>query len=84
MLFDRVLLGAFTNYALHENLTYHVNRRRALELFTRALDPNGDVDIPSQVFVQIRLYLMSRTEQLTNESKFAFENALVTLVAMGG
>lgn len=73
MLFSRDLLRVFVERALRSNTSYYTERKRLLAEFTSAIDPSGDIEVSHETVVQIRLYLQSRNNTITNNSRLAFE-----------
>lgn len=79
MLFDRVRLRLFVQRVYSENHQYHASRRQLYAVFCDAINDQGDLDVPIQLVIQVRLYLMTRSDDLTDTKKFAFENAIANL-----
>lgn len=79
---DRAELRAFVRQALTRNHTYHVVRRELADTYHALLQVEGGVLIPPQLHVQIRTYLVSRSEALDNTAKYAFENAIIRLLEL--
>lgn len=80
MKFDVDQLRTFSTECLRSDLLYHVERKRVFALYVAAMDPSGQVDIPNTTCVQIRTFLQSRSDSLTNDSRLAFEVALHKLL----
>lgn len=76
-------LQAFLSAADVANHTYYAERRSLLDLYHAAVN-GGDrqLAIPAQQHIQIRLYLMSRSDSLKDDARLAFETALVKLREM--
>lgn len=73
-------LRDFLEVALITNVSYHAARRELLDLWFDSVDTTGgDIDVPSQVCIQIRSFLQSRGDQINNDNRLAFETALVRL-----
>lgn len=73
-------LVAFLDAADVANHTYYAERRSLLDLYHDAtVGPARNVHIPAQQHVQIRLYLMSRSDGLKDEARLSFETALLKL-----
>lgn len=81
MLFQRLLLRNFAVAGLQSNTTYHSERKRLLELYVAAMDVDtGDIAVSSTICVSVRSFLQSRSQDLNDNSRLAFETALHRIV----
>lgn len=80
--FNRDRLAAFANRALSANVTYFAVRRELLDLFTSALDQNGDINLASREFITIKTFLTSRDSRPSDNARLAYEVAIMSILEL--
>jgi hypothetical protein len=76
---DPELLQAWLDDALTGNLIYHRVRRSLWDDFCELLKTKGDFPIPRALFLSIKSCLTSRSDQMTDDKKLAFDTAVQDL-----
>lgn len=84
MRFNRDRLAAFAERALSVNVSYFAVRRELFGLLSAALDAGGDLVVPNQEFITLRTFLSSRSNQISDDARLAFEVALLHIIELVG
>lgn len=83
--FPRIALRQWANSVLSQNTTYYRTRRQLFESFTQLLgDRHIDdaVRVDSSLVTVIRLFLMSRSDALSEASRLGFETAVNEILTL--
>jgi len=80
--FDYARFARFLGEALAANVSYIATRRRLFTLFVESIRLNGEIFVPVDNVVQIRTFLSSRPTEQDNNSRLAYEVAILALLAL--
>jgi len=83
--FERAGLRDWCNDALSANHTYYRVRREYFDRFTSLRDPPDEVEavrIPSQIFITIRSFLCTRSPEISDDKRLAFDTAVMEILEL--